>query len=223
MAHAYLSLFLFIGLLSVPVRAQTIFQGGIAGGDFSRQASQMTLPADLLYFTAELLPGGNTLARWATAHEADVAYYAVEVSADGRYFREVARHPAANAPGEHTYRLTLPGSGPAYHRLRITEADGREEYSEVVRTTVASGSWDFRPLSNPQRGASPQLITTGLFGGKSVSVRVVDTAGRIRHQGNYSASGQPITLPVDLPPATYAVTLSVDGLPSRTQRMVVVW
>ena len=222
MAHLYLFILLSIGLFAGPVRAQTIYQGGNAGGDYSTQVSNASLPAELLYFTAEILPAGSTLTHWATAYEADIDHYAVETSADGRHFTEVARQSVANAAGGHTYRLEVSGSSPAYYRLRIAEADGRAWYSAVVRTAVDEISWDFRPLTNPQRGTNPKLITSGLSGGNDfVTVHVADAVGRVVHHNSYSAFDQQITLPVRLTPATYVVTLAVAGKQSRAHRLVI--
>ena len=221
MNYLYASLLLSFGLLTGHLPAQTIFQGGIAGGDFSTQVSEFALPADLLYFTAERMPGGTTLTRWATSYEADLAYYAVESSADGKSFREQARQSVLNAYQGHAYELELPGADPSFFRLRVNESDGRAWYSPVVRTTADAMSWDFRPLGNPQRGDSPSLIMSGVPEGAAVTVRVVGVTGQLVHHGTYSLAGRRIDLPVHLEPATYAVSLSLPGREARTQRLVV--
>ena len=221
MTHFYATLLLSFGMLTGHLHAQSIFQGGIAGGDFSTQVSEFALPADLLYFTAERLPGGTTLTRWATSYEADLAYYAVETSADGKSFREQARQSAWNAYQGQAYELELPGADPSFFRLRVTESDGRAWYSAVVRTTADDMSWDFRPLGNPQRGDSPRLVMSGIPEGTPVTVRVVGVTGRLVHHGTYSLAGRRIDLPIQLEPATYAVSLYLPGRAARTQRLVV--
>ena len=221
MAHPYRNVLFLLGLLAGNLHAQTIYQGGIAGGDYSAQVSEFSLPAELRYFTAELLPGGTTLTRWATSYEADVAYYAVEGSSDGRHFSELGRRAVANAAAGYAYQLEVDAAAPAYYRLRVTEADGRAWYSEVARTAATELAWDFRPLANPQSGHAPQLILSGLAPDRPVSVRVLDPSGRTVHHGYYAAAGQRITLPVRLPPATYVVTMSSNGQPPRTHRLVV--
>ena len=72
---------------------------------------------------------------WRTATERASDFFAIERSADGRTFAEIARIKGAGAstePTDYTFTDENPLSGRNYYRLRQVDFDGRVAYSKVL-------------------------------------------------------------------------------------------
>ena len=92
------------------------------------------LPVALAAFDARAT-GMTAELSWAVASQQDNAYFAVEVSRDGRAFAEVARVDGDGTRGglvEYAYAYAAELAGQHYFRLRQVDFDGAFEFSDVV-------------------------------------------------------------------------------------------
>ncbi len=108
--------------------------------DFAIGGGGTPLPVDLVAFSA-VNAGQQVLVSWQTATELNSAWFAVERSADGLEFAEIARVAAAGTtsePRDYTHYDDSPLSGVSYYRLRQLDLDGTEDYSRTVAVQRAS-------------------------------------------------------------------------------------
>jgi hypothetical protein len=153
------------------LRVQTLFEpGGLRASLLTSPAltaSATPLPVELTAFTAAARPTSVQL-RWTTAQEKNNAYFAVERSADGQRFGEVARLTGqGTSTTARSYDWTdasLPAAGTLYYRLRQVDHDGTATYSAVRTVSPPLGAEAFRVL--PTRVADGQLHYTAAAGGQ---------------------------------------------------------
>lgn len=140
--------------------------------------SASPLPVELLLFDAQ--PGHRDVrCRWVAASERSVRSYAVERSADGERFAFVGALDGAgdsNVPREYELIDPAPIIGRSYYRLRITDDDGTERFSDVVPV------WFDRSRDEPgwrvwPTPTSGELQVSGLRTGDSIEI--LDATGRI--------------------------------------------
>ena len=163
------------------------------------------LPVELTSFTAEAC-GETARLAWTTASEKDNAGFAVEASADGRAFRRlgwVAGAGSSSAPRRYAFTdgtlRAYPGPV-AYYRLRQTDTDGTESFSQVRAVAVpATRVARLTVWPNPARG---RVLVAGLAPG--TAVRVLDLTGRVLLAAAMPAAG-PLELPVSVAPGVYVV------------------
>lgn len=92
-----------------------------------------TLPIELIYFNAKINLDLVDL-KWATASELNNDYFTIERSPDGKTFTEILRqHGAGNSTSTINYSAVdqNPFKGISYYRLKQTDFDGKNTYSEV--------------------------------------------------------------------------------------------
>ncbi|MET4076455.1 T9SS type A sorting domain-containing protein [Hymenobacter sp. UYCo722] len=140
------------------------------------------LPVTLITFSATR-QGAAVQVAWATASEKSSAYFAVERSADGRAFSEIARVEAlGSSTARHDYGTLdgLPLGGTSYYRLRQVDKDGTTAYSNVatVRFDGKVGAPALVAYPNPTTGSGFHLATSNLASTNG-TVRVFDNVGRL--------------------------------------------
>jgi len=134
------------------------------------------LPLTLTGFTAKP-QGDKVLVNWTTADERNLSGFAIERSADGSNYRQIAFIDARNRPGSQSYTIVdeSPLTGMSYYRLRTKEQDGTEKYSSVA--AVKRGSLiNLQVVPNPVKGAVRITINAAKAG--TETIEVVDAAGR---------------------------------------------
>ena len=184
---------------------------------------QAPLPVELISFSATR-QGSAVQVAWATASEKNSAYFAVERSADGRAFNDLAR---VEAQGNSTARVdygTLdraPLSGTSYYRLRQVDRDGTTAYSKVatVRFESKAGVPALVAYPNPATGSGFQLATSNLApaGG---TVRVFDNVGRLVYNQTVAAGTAEATVQPTNPLASgmyFATWTTADGVKLTTK------
>ena len=173
--------------------------------------ANVPLPVELLTFDARDR-GAHVAVTWRTSDERDNAGFAVERSATGGDWSEiawVASRASAGASYQHEDREPL--AGLSYYRLRQRDRDGAETLSEVVAVRRGSADPALRLFPNPTRG---QLTLTG-GGDGPVRLRVSSLSGAPVHAATLSPGGA-LDLAATLPPGTYVVQL-VSAAGSATQ------
>lgn len=186
----------------------------------------LPLPVVLTRFSAEPVAGGVALA-WHTAQEVNSAYFAVERSADGRAFAEVARAAAAGsttAPQAYSVLDRAPLPGLAYYRLRQVDIDGTTTYSPVVAFTVigaAANRLAAQVLPNPAASGSTPSLRVQQAAALPLELTIADLQGRLLHrQALPAAQAFDLPLPALRAPGVYLLRVaSASG--SAVQKLVV--
>lgn len=173
------------------------------------------LPVELLLFDARL-EGGTVRCTWSTASEQNNDYFTVERSGDGTVFTDIGEvEGSGTSLVMHDYAFTdeQPLSGLSYYRLRQTDLDGTNTWSEVAAVWRDAPSSDLVVYPNPASGA---FNITGV-GPDFVSVRLVDAAGRgVKH---WRAAG--LLGIADVPAGSYTVIVERSDGQRDMERLVV--
>ncbi|MBK8499022.1 MAG: right-handed parallel beta-helix repeat-containing protein [Flavobacteriales bacterium] len=173
----------------------------------------LPLPVELLYFNA--VPESDVVrCSWATGSELNNDHFSVERSADGSVFIDIGdMDGAGNSQVTHDY-LFIDGSplgGLSYYRLRQTDLDGTEKWSEVVAV--------WRDVPNEERFVYPNPCEELLFisGGDGTprQASITDAVGRIVLTGSFAGTLDVSTLSA----GTYALQVG-DGPASVKLRFV---
>jgi hypothetical protein len=168
------------------------------------------LPIGLLYFNAA--PSGSHVdLQWATSTESNNSYFTIERSKDGVSFTDL-QQVATEAPGgnssiqlNYSAQDLNPYTGTSYYRLRQTDLNGNDTYSNIVSVNFA-GSSAISVYPNPARDV---LYVTGLNANvTSVQTQWFDLSGKILLQGSIPVSGGTATLAVGLKNGYYLLKLT---------------
>jgi len=99
------------------------------------------VPVTLMDFSAIAKPNKTSLLQWKTATELNSDYFVIERGTDGSTFAQVAIVNAnGNSNSVINYQMTdnLPSNGVNYYRLKMVDADGQFQYSNIVSVTFKS-------------------------------------------------------------------------------------
>jgi len=166
------------------------------------------------------LNGGTIDLDWETASELNNDYFTVEKSMDGRTFTpiaEVAGSGTSTEPIRYSYTDNDPFIGANYYRLRQTDFDGTESYSNVILLEYLSTERiEYKVFPNPTTGNQFIAAVVGLLPDQTVNIEVTDLAGRRYMNTSYKAdlSGkvyESIDFPDHAPAGTYIVKINSVG------------
>ncbi|MBF9235807.1 hypothetical protein I2I05_00215 [Hymenobacter sp. BT683] len=180
------------------------------------------LPVGLTAFRAER-QSRNAVLTWATASEQDNRGFGVEVSADGKAFREIGFVVAAGngtSSAVRNYRFVDAAAGKTgtrYYRLRQTDLDGKTAYYGPQQLSFDATPASFAAYPT-QFGAELTVLLTSPIT-DTATLRLLDGMGReVWHQEVPSGSA-----PLQVRPAcaagSYILTATVNGQVLR-QRVV---
>ncbi|GAB3575209.1 M12 family metallo-peptidase [Hymenobacter daeguensis] len=189
-------------------------------GQLSSNARRVTitggpLPVVLTRFSGQAAGLVNQL-QWATASEADVAYFEVQRSLDGAAFEPVGRVPATNTSAARAYTLpdANPPAGRAYYRLLVQDRDGTAAYSAVVavqRDDAARPAFSVQAFPNPVPAGGTLQLRVQSPEAQTVQLSVTDAVGRTVWQ-------QSVPLPAGTTTLTVPETSQWHGLHVLTVR-----
>lgn len=176
------------------------------------------LPINLLYFDATLNVDQVELA-WETSSEINNDYFTVERSTDGINWEDVLETSGAGNSSSimEYFEIDMePIGGKSYYRLRQTDFDGNNTYSNIVPVKYEDASEEGQTMvlyPNPSDGESVNLEIKG-FENYEVLIVVRD----IRGQELYSKAimsqrdglVELLTLDNRLPSGTYLITASSE-------------
>ena len=148
------------------------------GGQSFSYIVNTALPVILASFNAKA-NGRMANLDWATASEANNAYFDVERSADATSFTSLGRVVGrGTTPARQTYSFTdeAPADGANYYRLKQVDTDGTFSYSPV-RVAVIRNNGELTILGNP---VSTELNVSGLVAGSTAEL--LDMSGQVRHR-----------------------------------------
>ncbi|MBS1664235.1 MAG: T9SS type A sorting domain-containing protein [Bacteroidetes bacterium] len=154
------------------------------------------LPVGLLYFRARADKDKTNLS-WATTSESNNSHFTVERSRDGLSFESLEKIASAAPNGNSDKQLNYqtndanPYNGINYYRLKQTDLDGHDKYSQVETVTFdKAGAVSVYP--NPTRG---QVFVSGIRSSQNtVRVEWYNTGGKLLSQQSATISGGLVTL-----------------------------
>ena len=190
------------------------YTGGIGGGGFTACTGSFTLlPVELLYFTA--VPEGEHVAlHWATATELNNAGFQVERSGDGERFETIIRTPGMGTTQQVTEYKEVdhdPLPGLSYYRLRQTDLDGTETWSNTVAV-----QWEQElPVAYPN--PVHDVVTIAGIGPDAV-VELLDPLGRLLRVER--STGEHFTLETIAWPAGRYTARIIEGNNVRTISLI---
>lgn len=138
------------------------------------------LPIELTDFSAQLNLGTVSL-EWVTQTERNNRNFAVERSTDGQVWEKVTDVPGAGNSHQMRRYQALdrdPVSGVSYYRLRQTDFDGRESFSEVERISTTQ-QFQLHALYPVPTAGQPEIFANfSIEHEASLQLRVMDLMGR---------------------------------------------
>jgi hypothetical protein len=147
------------------------------------QYANSSLPVNLTSFEGTKKEN-KTLLLWNTAGELGFSHFIVERSADEKQFSQVATvtsHHTAGATAYHWYD-EAPLTGDNYYRLKMVDADGKSEYSKVIKINFAPMLTKNACFPNPAKDHIFLNVVNGVAGEYDFSVSNM--------QGNILKSGK---------------------------------
>ena len=192
---------------------------------FQISSNVILLDVNLSSFKGTKLETDNLL-EWSTEKEDGLSHFELEYSLDGINFELLRTHAAAgnsNVPQAYQSLDVNPGAGTKYYRLKLVEADGDFEYSNIVALTRnKSDNLGFVNIY-------PNPSETGLFNVQisadvvtTMHYEVMDVIGQSIYNGNLDVVPGFNEMSLDLknfPAATYILSMTIDG--HRVNRRIV--
>ncbi|WP_165958089.1 SBBP repeat-containing protein [Segetibacter sp. 3557_3] len=177
----------------------------------------VTLPLRLRNLTASLNGSQVVDLRWQTLAEVNTARFVVERSLNGRIFSTAGSLNATSSPLLNDYELAdhiaaIPaGTQTLFYRLKMVDKDGSFTYSPVVAVRLTGNEILLQILQNP---VADHLNLQVAARGQTVTLSVVDNAGRMLKQSTLKTTGATfLSLDISsLPKGKYYLTArSEDG------------
>lgn len=178
------------GAACAPVVYTNTFSGGTCGGGYvsvKTCAAQtwthatcvnITLPIELLSFTASLTNKKKVLLEWITASETNNDYFTIERTKEGITYETVGKMNGADNSSMTLYYSMLdenPYLGISYYRLKQTDYDGKFEYSPLVAVNI-EGLEIVIIYPNPANTELEYLISSSEA--DDVEVLIIDAGGK---------------------------------------------
>ena len=176
------------------------------------KVNSVILPVKFISVNAVQDKNGVTV-NWKIKNEQSVTEYAVESSADGVNFTQIAQ---TKATGANNYNVLVenPTQSITHYRIKANDNNGSMTYSNIVKlTTNHSPLTTIGIYPNPLVGTSFNLILGNVAAGK-YKVSIFDKLGKIVYVGilNHSTNSDKIDLGKQLASGSYTVSvLSENG------------
>lgn len=146
--------------------SEACFCGSPAGA-----TSLTVLPVKLSSFTGTAQECKAVLA-WVTENEINFSKFAVEYSSDGITFKEVGSVAGKNSATGSSYKYTyVQPDTKGYYRLKMTDIDGRFQYSQIIPLSINCKVRIIAVAPNPTTGI---VNITGLLSGDILQVFEAD-------------------------------------------------
>ena len=180
------------------------------------------LPVGLTAFRAER-QGRDAVLTWATATERDNRGFGIEVSPDGKVFREigyVAAEGSGTSSTPRAYRFVDAAAGKAglrYYRLRQDDHAGPAHYygPQLLRFEAAPAAL----AAYPTRFGPDLTVALTHPTATTATLRLLDALGREVWQQQHTLGAAPLHVQPTCAPGSYVLTATVGGQVLR-QRVV---
>ncbi len=173
----------------------------------------VALPATWLGFTVTAV-NSNALLNWKTANEVNVDTYTVEHSFNGVSFSPVGTVAAKNGTAENDYTYTDASLAPGlhYYRIRRTDKDGNNGYSDIKSVRISSTGANVQVRPNPVVG-STLVLAVSVQQSSKTNIQVMGVDGKvILHENvNLSTGNNLLNLNIStVPPGIYLVQVQLN-------------
>jgi hypothetical protein len=188
------------------------------------------LPINLLYFDAAVM-GDQVKLIWETASEINNDYFTIERTQQGTNWESVLQvEGAGNSSSSQKYTVVdkHPISGTSYYRLRQTDYDGTQTYSDVVAVnfTTENKRKNIFIYPNPWNQASPATVRLEGFSGKVVSLNLIDMKGELLYSQRIDIKENRTQFTIDIDkkllPGLYLISVRTADS-STNQRLIIKW
>lgn len=125
-----------------PEWIQTEFANQVNPGAFVKAGPTETIiqQISMSLLTLDAEPAGSAVElKWLTANEVDNELFTIERSVDGANYEVIGTKPGAGNSHEvltYRFRDARPNPGVNYYRIKLTNANGNEEYSMITPANV---------------------------------------------------------------------------------------
>lgn len=142
----------------------------------------ITLPLQLVNFTASTQDNHNIHLNWATANEANTGNFILQRAYDGVSFKDINTITAADkAFNVYSYNDTAYKTGNTlYYRLKITDKDGSVTYSNTITLNIHFEAKDFILYPNPAHGQIGLNVNSAAS--QKATLLITDMNGKIVQQ-----------------------------------------
>jgi len=159
------------------------------------------LPIQLLNFNAQYNTTANvTNLNWATASESNNNYFTVERTLDGINYTTVDSVKGAGNSTQTLYYTGIdehPVKGVDYYRLKQTDYDGNESFSNVVAVTInADGKANLTLIPNPVSSETDISFVSPIIG--NALLDIYDYTGRLIKTQQIATNVGNNTVPLDV-------------------------
>lgn len=160
--------------------------GNITGGDRftigTINITQTPLPIELESFSGVMVNGDAHL-KWITASELNNHFFTIERSLNGKTFTAVGEERGAGTSKvrkTYQYKDTFPPYGRLYYRLKQTDFDGANSYSDIITLDNKAEGIKLIAMPNPVRSGQEvklRILHPEKIESKNVAVTVYDLFG----------------------------------------------
>lgn len=162
---------------------------------------------------------------WVTATESEGSYFELQQSRDGANFYTIKTIPATGNLNGSDYQTTVPlQTGLSYFRLKITDPNDRDKFSEIIALKSKCGRVFMTQVSpNPVVGKTVNVSVT-VAGECPLEIIISDITGRpVKQYKQHAAAGiNNISLPLPaLNAGQYMITVHSAGYGSTTQKIFI--
>jgi len=138
----------------------------------------IVLPVELTDFRAKTVDNSIVELDWKTKSERENDFFTIERSPTGIEFEAIGTMDGAGNSSmdiDYKFKDVAPISGMSYYRLKQTDFDGTEKYSNIISVEIKSSFADLDIYPNPVKNNSFITFNSTIEG--NVSVSIYDIAG----------------------------------------------
>lgn len=171
---------------SVDITNNIMAASGLTGFSlFTGTSNSNPLPVRLLDLAASLR-GPDVVVKWSTVSELNSRSFEIERSADGKIFAYAGSVRASGTSSSvHKYSFTDEGivagakTDVIYYRLKMTDKDGRFEYSGTVAVNLDEQGFEEKPVVYPNPFSENLYVKVASTSAGRASLTLTDIAGRV--------------------------------------------
>jgi acid phosphatase type 7 len=163
------------------------------------------LPLHLLDFSGKV-EGMSHLLTWKMAGEDPLERYTLQQGTNGKDFTDIYNTRVnLSLNGSYSYMYDDPAKGDNYYRLKMTAADGKENFSNVVKMHQnEKGENTVSVYPNPAKSGNRSVIESPY---PIDQIDILDISGQMIYQSKNIKNNKFSLLHQDLPPGTYILKI----------------
>ncbi len=128
---------------------------------------------------------------WNVETETNISRYEAERSYEGRNFATITeKTPVMNNGGNASYRIidNQAAAGDNFYRIKAINADGRLQYSSIVKVAGTKTTSDITVYPNPVEGKRINMLFSNVAAG-TYQAQIINTAGQTVHTAALKIAG----------------------------------